>query len=114
MVPLTIQGGFPVTYREFLDYRRGAGDVALLNNQQQFWTDGGIYSWAYNGTFWCYVLAAKTEQRVILRTPWLAGKIQRVMYSPLQHLREPDPDSPYRVDGGVSLRNPGTRYAVWL
>lgn len=115
MVPLTISGDFPVTYREFIDYRQGAGDVSLLNGNQQFWTDNGIYSWAFVGNnYWCYYLGAKTEQRVVLRTPWLAGKIQRIRYTPLQHVREPDPDSPYWVDGGVSMRLPGTRYAPWL
>ena len=41
-------------------------------------------------------------------------KIDNVRYTPLQSLRSPQPDSPYHVDGGVSLREPGTDYAVWL
>jgi len=114
MVPIDIRGGFPVTYREYLDYRGAMPDRALLNGKEDwFWTDNGMYSWAIDQQLWCYQLALKTEQRVILRTPQLAGKIQHVKYSPLQHLREPDPDSPYFADGGVSFRSESTLYHVW-
>lgn len=114
-IPLTIQGAFPVTYREYLDYRDpiAAANVALLRNKEQFWTDDGIYSWALEQIKWCYKLAAKTEQRVVLRTPWLAGRISHVRYSPLQHLRDPEPTSGYWIDGGVSMRSQSEGYAVW-
>jgi len=115
MLPLTIRGGFRTTYREYVNYQAAQPDVALLKNMQPFWwTDNGVYSWAFEGTKWCYKLSLKTEQRVILRTPQLAGRIDAVKYSPLQHLREPDPESPYFADGGVSIRSAiGTPYAVW-
>ena len=113
VVPLTIQGNFPVTYREYLDYRQGAGDVALLGGKEMFWTDDGIYSWAIEQIKWCYKLSLKTEQRVILRTPQLAGKIQKIKYTPLQHLREPYPESSYFADGGVSVRGSSWGRAVW-
>ena len=114
-VPLTMQGNFPVTYREYLDYRHAQPDVSLLRGLEDFfWTDGGVYTWALEQVKWCYKLAAKTEQRIILRTPHLAGRLDNVKYTPLQHLRDPNADSPYFVDGGVSLRNPiGTPNAVW-
>lgn len=114
-LPLTIQGNFPVLYREYLDYKDSfaAANVALLRNLNQFWTDDGVYSWAYEEDKWCYKLAAKTEQRVILRTPWLAGRIDNVRYSPMQHLRDADPSSNYWVDGGVSARTAATYYAAW-
>ena len=115
MVPLTISGGMPVTYRQYVDYRRSAPDVSLLRGMERFfWTDSGVYSWAVEDQKWCYKLALKTEQRIILRTPHLAGRIDNVKYSPLQHLRDPDPDSAYWFDGGVSLRSGiGTPNAVW-
>ncbi len=114
MVPLTIVGGMPVTFRQFLDYRQAQPDIALLHGLQEFWTDGGIYTWALEQIKWCYKLAAKTEQRIVLRTPQLAGRIDRIRYRPLQHLRSSDPASAYFMDGGVSVR-PGlaTPYAVW-
>jgi hypothetical protein len=113
-VPLRITGNFPVLYMEHIDYRAAASDTALLRGREDFWTDAGIFSWAIENNKWCYDLTVKTEQRIVLRTPQLAGRLQNVRYSPLQHLRDPLPDSPYHVDGGVSLRSPGTRYAVWM
>jgi hypothetical protein len=114
-IPITVAGNFPVTFREYVDYRQAAPDEALLRGRQNwFHTDAGMYSWTYLELRWCYSLALKTEQRVVLRAPQLAGAIQNVAYTPLQHLREPDFDSSYHVDGGVSYRTSGTRYAVWL
>lgn len=112
-VPLTITGGFPVTYIEYVDYRRGARDIALLRNNNHFWTDRGIFSWALEQIKWCYKLSLKTEQRVILRTPQLAARIDNVLYAPLQHLRDNDPNSPYNVNGGTSLRSADATFAVW-
>lgn len=115
MVPLTITGGFPVTYREYVDYRQAIPDVRLMRGKEDFfWTDQGVYSWAIEQIKWCYKFALKTEQRVILRTPQLAGRIDDVMYSPLQHLRDVDPGSPYFLDGGTSLGDHRPDYyAVW-
>jgi hypothetical protein len=112
-VPLTITGGFPVTYREHIDYRAGARDAAFLRGNETFWTDDGVYSWAYEETKWCYKLTVKSEQRIILRTPHLAGRIDAILYEPLQHLREHNPDGPYFADGGVSQVGDETSYAVW-
>lgn len=115
MIPLTILGNMPVTYREYVDYRQAAADVNLLGGKEQFfWSDNGVYTWALEQIKWCYKLSAKTEQRVVLRTPQLAGRIDYVRYSPLQHVREPDPSSPYFADGGVSIRGGlSSPHAVW-
>lgn len=113
MIPLTIQGNMPVTYREYLNYSLAQPNTALLNGTEEFWTDGGIFSWAVEHVKWCYKLALRSEQRVVLRTPQLAGKIQRVKYSPLQHVRTPYPDDPYFKDGGVSVRGHTFGQAVW-
>jgi hypothetical protein len=114
-LPLTITGGVVATWREYLDYRNSfmTSNMALLDNRQDFWTDDGIFLWAIENQKFCYKLSLKTEQRVILRTPQLAGKIQNIMYEPLQHLRSSDPNSPYHYDGGVSLRGYGKEYMVW-
>jgi len=113
-VPLTVAGGFPVTYIEHVDYRAAQPDANLLRGTQEFWTDDGRYYWAVEYQKWCYKLSVKTEQRVVLRTPHLAGRIDNIVYEPLQHFRSHDPDSPYFADGGVSLRPDETVYAVWL
>ena len=117
-LPITIAGNFPVCYREYVDYRQAAPDERLLRGRPSwFHTDAGMYSWTYLETRWCYLLSLKTEQRIVLRAPQLAGALQNVGYTPLQHLREPgygDDNHPYSVDGGVSYRPSGTRYSVWM
>jgi hypothetical protein len=114
-IPLTIAGGMPVTYRQYLDYRQAQPNVSLLGGKEDFfWTDNGLWTWAISQVKWCYKMHLLTEQRVVLRTPQLAGRIDNVKYEPLQHLRDTDPASPYFADGGVSLRNTNaTPYAVW-
>ena len=113
MVPMTITGNFRVAYMEYLDYRAAMPEIALLRGKEMFWTDDGRFMWAMDDNKFCFTLTAKTEPRVILRTPQLAGKIQNVKYTPLQHLRSSDPDSEYFKDGGVSLRSASTLYAAW-
>jgi hypothetical protein len=49
---------------------------------------------------------AKTEPRLILRTPQLAGRLQNVVYVPLQHADDPLPSQDYHVNGGVSTGRP--------
>lgn len=117
VVPLTILSGFPATTRQYLNYMDpiGAANTApFAQYRRDFWTDNGVFSWAYDGQYWCYKLAAKSEQRVVLRTPQLAGRIDHVVYEPTAHLRSWEPDSDYFADGGVSTRPaPRESYAVW-
>jgi len=114
-VPITIQGNFPVTYMEYIDYRGAGVDRSLLMGKEDWWwTDNGFYSWSITQEKWCYQLHLKSEPRVILRTPQLSGKLQNCAYSPLQHLRSSDPSSAYHFDGGTSILGASTRYAVWL
>jgi hypothetical protein len=115
-VPLTIRGGLPVTYRQYLDYRQAQRDVSMANGKLDvWWTDNGVYAWAVEQTKWCYKFSLKSQQRIVLRAPHLAGRIDNVAYEPLQHLRDPNPNDPYFADGGVSLRGTAaSRSAVWL
>lgn len=113
-VPLTINGGFPVTYLEYKDYRVGMAQLQAMMGKQTFWTDGGTFSWALDPIRkWCFKMSAKTERRIVLRAPQLAGRIDNVLYAPLQHLRESLPGSPYLADGGVSTRAASSLYSVW-
>lgn len=116
-LPLSVAGNFPTLYREYVDYRAAAADEAFLRGRNMWFnTDAGMYSWSYLEKRWCYSLSLKTEQRIVLRAPQLAGALQNVRYSPLQHLRDPyvDSTSVYAVDGGVSVRSPGTRYSIFF
>lgn len=112
-IPLTARG-MPVTYWEHLDYTTARAETVFMNGTQNWWwTDGGRFMWNSQQTGWCFKLQMKTEPRLILRTPQLAGRIQDVMYSPLQHLRSPFPDDPYFVKGGKDETTPPSLWSEW-
>lgn len=115
VIPMT-SAGRVVTYWEYFDYNQGPMQgVAQGQLGDFFWTDGGMYLWHKKPPLnWCVQWISKIEPRVILRTPQLAGRLTNVVYCPLQHTREPFPDDPYFVDGGVySPRATTTLYSDW-
>ena len=57
--------------------------------------------------------SGKIENRIILRTPQIAGRITNVCYEPLQHERDPFPSDPYFVNGGNTSRTAATLNAEW-
>lgn len=113
-VPLRAHG-IPVLYWEHVDYSKAAPDMAILNRKEQFWpSDGGRYMWTIQQKTWCFKIQGKIEPRVILRTPHLAGRLQNVKYTPLQHLRSPFPESPYFKKGGEEHFNTAPSfYSEW-
>jgi hypothetical protein len=113
ILPLTYLGNRPALRVEYKDYRFISEEVRATDD-----LIGGLYSWSPDGRFswtWvkdgpCFLIRANIEPRIILRTPQLAARIQNIKYVPVQHLREPDPDSSYFFKGGVSTRSPATYY----
>lgn len=104
----------PVTYMEFLDYRQAQAPEMVPAGQEDWWsTDGGRYMWTIEKQRWCFKVGAKIEPRVILRTPQLAGRLENVMYSPLQKFRSPYPDSEYFVKGGRETMPEPTYNNTW-
>ena len=114
LVPLTAMGGTPVTFFQHFDYRAGATQAMVQGRvSSHFWTDAGMYLWTWDNQNWCIVWESKTEPRLILRTPQIAGRITNVAYEPLQHYRDVHPDDPYFVDGGVTERAAPSLWADW-
>jgi len=114
-IPMTVRGGRPVTFMEYLDYNQGAM-VAIQDGRvgEYFWTDGGRFLWhAKPPLNWCLQWVTKIEPRVILLTPQLAGRIQNVRYAPLQHTRDPFPSDAYFVDGGETSRVGPSLFSDW-
>jgi len=114
LIPLTVRGGTPVTYWQYYDYRAGTMQAVVdgrLTNR--FWTDAGMYLWTWDTVNWCVVHEAKIEPRIILRTPQISGRINNVAYCPIQHPRDPQPDDPYFIDGGVTEQPPPSLWADW-
>lgn len=111
LIPMSVLGGRSVTYLEYFDFgnpQLGSvlGDSLVLGR-----VEGAFLTWVRQ-TNQCVVWQTKVEPRLVMRTPWLAGRVQNVMYCPLQHDREPFPDAPYFVDGGVTTGRPGPSYYV--
>ena len=104
----------PVTYWEYLDYSRAMAETAGMQGRQWWATDGGRYLWTMQQLNYCFKIQGKLEPRVVLRTPHLAGRITNVEYSPLQHLRSWDEDSPYFLKGGKEdFETPPDYYSEW-
>lgn len=104
VVPFSARGGTIRTlYWEYFDY--GSGPLPAARDARLpfwFWSDGGVFLWGLKAPDnWCLEIISKTEPRIILRTPQLAGRITNVQYNPLQHPDDPLPSQDYHVNGGV-------------
>ena len=116
-VPFSARGGSIQTlYWEYYDYRRDIlPDLQGVRGGTFFWSDNGAFLWGLKAPDnWCLEVIAKTEPRLILRTPQLAGRLQNVVYVPLQHTDDPLPSQDYHVNGGVVTGYPyASPYAEW-
>jgi hypothetical protein len=113
VVPLTYLGNRMATKIQYKDYRPISREIAGTGGMLDGFyraTPDGRFAWALVRNGACFKIQAYTEPRIILRTPQLAGRVQNVRYVPQQHLRDPDPDSPYFHKGGVSTRAPASYY----
>lgn len=115
IVPLTVKGGYQVTYWEYLDYSRGAMVGANQGHYgtDTFWTDNGVWLWTKKpNQIWCVQWVTKTEPRLIFLTPHLAARITDVKYC-YDHERDTLKDQYFFVDGGVENRPARKLYADW-
>ena len=118
LLPFSAMGGSIATlYGEYFDYRIGQGWLrqvpGALGADDFFNSDGGMYSWTKSRVNNCILWLAEIQPRIILRTPYLAGKLQNVKYSPLQHTRQPFPSDGYFRDGGRVSTTAPTYYSEW-
>jgi len=117
IVPFAARGGTLRTlYWEYFDY--GVGTMPAVQDMRAtsfFWTDNGIFLWGVKPPDnWCIEVISKVEPRLILRTPQLAGRLQNVVYVPLQHTDDVLPSQPYHVNGGVATGYPGpSPFSEW-
>lgn len=107
IVPLTARGGTMRTmYWEYFNYSQNVLPQ-LSSLPSYFWSDNGAFLWVMESPkVWCVDVAAKTEPRLILRTPQLAGRLTDVQYVPLQHTNDPLPSQDYHQNGGVRTGRP--------
>lgn len=114
LIPLTIRNGtMASTFVEYLDYSATNGAMTMAD-PRDFWTDGGKYMWHHKPpNNWCEQWLSKSELRVILLTPQLAGRVTDIQYCPLQHTNDSIIGDDYFIDGGVQNRLPGVLYSDW-
>jgi len=113
-IPLTVLGGLPVTWWEFFNQGNlNAQAVQNISGGQTWTTDNGMFRWFFNTKNGCFEWWFRVEPRLILRTPYLAGRIQNVAYEPLQHTRDWEPTQPYFTDGGRTNAPIDQYYTEW-
>lgn len=114
LIPLSVQGGRAVTYLEYFQYTNPSIDSALVGNMVLARAlENGAYLETVDQTRTCITWQATIEPRLIMRTPWLAGRIQNVKYCPLLMNRQPFPTDPYWVNGGTQTRPGPSYYNPW-
>lgn len=108
-VPLRAAGR-NVTYLEFLDY-----NAVGVNDAQNTFAPTGLFRTTDNGRFllglkpptnFCVQALAVAEPRLVLRTPYLAARIDGVGYNHLPNILSWDPSNPsYYRNGGMTSYN---------
>lgn len=104
-VPMSVLGGTPVTYFEYVpvDSPGGPLDMARALTPNGFYsaTDGGRFLWHFKPpTNFCVQFLALCQPRLLLLTPYLAARLTAIKYTPIAHERSGFTDSSYFVDGG--------------
>jgi len=112
-VPLRYMGSRAGTFIQYKDYRGAQQDINMARLERDIWTDDGRFMWTVERLKWCFTMSGKVEPRILLKVPQLAGRINHVMYTPLQNLRSWDQDSSYFLKGGVSYRAQPAYYSEW-
>lgn len=116
LVPLTYLGNRDATFLQYMDYRAAIPEwnaVGANRLSSTYWTDDGRFRWTVEQRKFCYTISGSVQPRIILKTPQLAGRLNHVMCTPLQHFRDWNPDSDYFYKGGVSIRNWTPYYSDW-
>ena len=112
LVPLAAPGQFSDTggmlsYMEYFDYRGPYGMQSALGAM----APDQIYKVSGDGRFvmmllspqsFCRQILMRTRKRFIMRTPFLAARIDNIRYNVYIHERDPQPNTSFWFDGGNS------------
>jgi hypothetical protein len=113
-IPLTVLGGFPVTYWEYFNHDNNqARFIQRYAGGARWTTDGGLFKWTSDFSKGCLKLNATFSPRLRMRTPQIAWRIDHVAYQPMQHFSSWDPNSAYFVAGGVTQGEQQKYYSAW-
>lgn len=111
ILPMSIVGGQSTLFMEYLQYSNPAVEDAL-GKMVLGRIEGAWITWPRQ-TNMCVEWQSRIEPRLVLRTPWLASRIQNVVYCPTAHEPEPFPGDPYFGSGGASSRQGPSYHNLW-
>lgn len=107
IIPLTVAGGLPVTYFEYLDWTLAEGflrQASVDPTAVAFWTDSGRFIWTGAQKRTCLDFQVRVDYRLILKAPHLAARIDDLLTTPAYLPRTPYSDEAGYVGGGVASR----------
>lgn len=111
ILPMSMVGGQSTLYLEYFQYSNPSIQDALAGMVLAR-IEGAFITWPRQ-TNLCVEWQSKIEPRLVLRTPWLAGRISNVVYCPIQHERDVFPEDPYFADGGRTTRSGPSYHSLW-
>lgn len=113
-IPLTVLGGYPVTFWEFFNYGNNqANTIRQMANGLTWTTDGGMFNWTADFARGCLKLNYEFDPRLRMRTPQIAWRIDNVAAQPLMHFDSWNPSSSYFTNGGVTTGDNPKYYSEW-
>jgi hypothetical protein len=110
VLPMSVAGR-AVTYLEYFQYANPSIQDAL-GNMILGRIEGPWITWPRQ-TNLCVQWQSKVEPRLVLRTPWLAARLDNVVYCPIDHEQDGFPDDPYFRNGGGTGRSGPSFYELW-
>lgn len=111
MLPMSVVGGRSVLYTEYFQFNNESANAAL-GNMVLGRVEGPWLTWPRQ-TNMCVQWQSRIEPRLVLRTPWLAARLQNVVYCPIQHTPEPFTNEPYFVGDGKTSRSGPSFSNLW-
>lgn len=114
-VPKTVLGGIPVTFWKFYNHANAQAEAieGWVGNNNTFSSDGGLFRWYVAFKNGCMKLTFEFSPKLMMLTPQLAGRIDKVSFQPMQKYREWDPTSDYFFNGGKTSGQVPTFYTPW-
>lgn len=114
-VPESVLGSVPVAYWKYYDHNNGNSQslARLAGADATMTSDNGQFRWYFNFKNGCLDWTIDWSPRLIMRTPQISGRIQKVAYEPLSHFPSYKPDSSYFVDGGRHTTPIDQFYTQW-
>ena len=107
-----------LSYMEYFDYRGPYGMQSALGDM----APDQIYKVSGDGRFammllspqsFCRQVLMRTRKRLIMRTPFLAARIDDIRYNVYIHERDPQPGTSFFQDGGNTSFPGASFYSNW-